>query len=63
MLAERQARRLRGRKPNPVRYDPDADHPLASLAAAETDDLAVLLQLGDELIALLDDVVVPEIAS
>ena len=34
--------------------------PLASLAAAETDDLAVLLQLGDELIALLHDVVVPE---
>jgi hypothetical protein len=31
---------------------------LTALAAAETNDLAVLLQLGDELIALLDDIVV-----
>jgi hypothetical protein len=32
--------------------------PLASLAAAETDDLAVLLQLRNQLVTLLDDVVV-----
>jgi hypothetical protein len=28
------------------------------LAAAQTNDLAIFLQLGDELIALLDDIVV-----
>lgn len=35
---------------------------LASLAATQTDDLAVLLQLGNELVTLLHDVVVPEIS-
>jgi hypothetical protein len=44
-------------------YDFGACFPLASLASAETDDLAVLLQLGDELITLLDDVIVPGIAD
>lgn len=33
--------------------------PLSALAASQADDLAVLLELGDELVALLDDVVVP----
>ena len=33
---------------------------LAALAAAQTNDLAVLLQLGDKLVTLLHDVVVPE---
>jgi hypothetical protein len=36
---------------------------LASLATAKTDDLAVLLQLGDELITLLHNVVVPGTSS
>lgn len=36
------------------------EFPLAALAATETDDLAVLLQLGDQLVALLHDVVVPK---
>lgn len=64
MLAKRHARGLWTKaKSLPNLDDSDACLPLASLAAAKTDDLAVLLQLGDELITLLDDVVVPAIAN
>ena len=48
-----------GRKLKARLYDSETCLHLATLAAAKANDLAVLLQLGDELIALLDDVVVP----
>jgi hypothetical protein len=48
-----------GRKLKARLYDSETCLHLASLAAAKANDLAVLLQLGDELITLLDDVVVP----
>ena len=47
-----------GRKLKARLYDSETCLHLASLAAAKANDLAVLLQLGDELITLLDDVAV-----
>lgn len=60
MLAKRQARGPCARLVSMTRMHPYFH--LASLAATQTDNLAVLLQLGNELVTLLHDVVVPEIS-
>jgi hypothetical protein len=48
-----------GESEKPIIMTSNPHLPLASLTAAKTDDLAVLLQLGDELVTLLDDVIIP----